>query len=113
MFELGLVALLLMGLVAAPWIFAIAPWDVTFGAGVVLMVLGLVVGLPASLVYHLRLRRALQPARGWWLHPTALHGRLGDGQRRPVLRWFRIGAAMFGVAILGCVLVAVGAVRGR
>jgi hypothetical protein len=113
MVELGLVAVLLVGLVATPWILAIAPWDVTFGTGVTLMALGLVVGVPASLVYHVRLWRALQPARGWWLRPTALHGRLGDGQKAPVLRWFRVGAAMFGVAILGCVLVAVGAVRGR
>jgi hypothetical protein len=113
MLELGLVGLLLVGLVATPWLFAVAPWDVTFGAGVVLMALGLVLGLPASLVYHVRLWRALQPARGWWLHPTALHARLGDGQRAPVLRWFRVGAVMFGVAIVGCILVAVGAVRGR
>jgi hypothetical protein len=113
MLEIGLVALLLGVLVAVPWISAVAPWDVTFGCGVALLLLGLAVGLPASAMYHVRLWRALQPARGWWLHPTALHARLGDGQRPQVLRWFRVGAAAFGVALFGCALAAVGAVRGR
>jgi hypothetical protein len=113
MVELGLVGLLLGILVAVPWVLAVAPWEVTFGCGVALVALGLIVGLPASALYHVRLRRALQPARGWWLHPTALHPRLDGGQRPRVLRWFRVGAAAFGVAILGCALVALGAVRGR
>jgi hypothetical protein len=113
MHELGLVALLLGVLIAVPWALAVAPWELTLTCGTVLVALGLLVGVPASAVYHLLLSRALKPGRLWWLHPTALHGQL-DGAARPrVLRWFRVGAAAFGVAILGCALAAVGAVRGR
>jgi len=113
MLELGLVALLLGVMVAVPWVLAAAPWEVTLVLGTGLVVLGLVVGVPASAVYHLYLQRALKPGRLWWLHPTALHGQLDATARPRVLRWFKIGAAAFGVALLGCALAAVGALRGR
>ena len=107
-----MVVALFAGLVGAPALLAIAPWDITFGTGVALVVIGMAVGVPAGAYYHLRLWRALKPGRLWWLHPTALHGGLGAKDRPGVMRWFRVGAVMFGVAILGCVLAAVGAMRG-
>jgi hypothetical protein len=110
--ELGVVALVVAGLVAVPALVAVVPWDVTFGCGVSLVVLGMAVGVPAGALYHLQLYRALRPSTArWWLHPTGLHAQLRDGQRRAVMRWFRIGAIGFLLAITGCVLVAIGALR--
>ena len=113
MIELGVVALVVAGLVAVPALLAVVPWDVTFGCGVALVALGMAVGVPAGALYHLQLYRALRPAPGsrWWLHPTGLHGQLRDGQRGAVMRWFRIGALGFLLAIVGCAMVAVGALR--
>ena len=112
MIELGLVALVVAGLVAVPALLAVVPWHVTFGAGASLVVLGMAIGVPAGALYHLQLYRALRPTGvRWWLHPTGLHERLPAGSRGPVLRWFRVGAAGFILAILGCALVAVGALR--
>ena len=112
MIELGVVALLLGGLVALPALFAAVPWDVTFGIGVSLVALGMAIGVPAGAVYHIQLARAVRPTSArWWLHPTALHDRIPDGARGGVLRWFRIGAVGFVIAIAGCAMVAVGAWR--
>jgi hypothetical protein len=110
--ELGVVALLVGGLVAVPALFAVVPWDVTFGLGVSLVALGMAIGVPAGAVYHLQLFRAVRPTEArWWLHPTGLHDRLPDGTRGVVMRWFRLGAIGFVLAIVGCAMVAVGALR--
>ncbi len=114
MIELGLVALLLVALVGVPALFVALPWDATFGLGLVLVALGMGVGVPAGALYHVRLWRALRPAGArWWLNPTGLHGRLDTAARPAVLRWFRVGAAGFLLAMLGCALAFVGAYRGR
>lgn len=111
MSEVRLVALLTAALVVVPALFSIVPWDVTFGGGVALVALGMAIGVPAGALYHVQLWRALRPARLWWLHPTALHARLDGAARRRVLGWFKLGAAGFVLAILGCALVAIGAFR--
>jgi hypothetical protein len=112
MLELGVVALLVSGLVAVPALFAAVPWDVTFGIGVSLVALGMAIGVPAGAMYHVQLFRAVRPTEArWWLHPTGLHGQVPEGMRRGVMRWFRVGAIGFGLAMLGCAMVAVGAWR--
>lgn len=103
----GLVA----GLVGAPALIVLAPWHLTFGAGIVLLGAGLLIGIPVSVYYHFRLWRALKPGGLWWLHPTALHGQLSKLDRPAVMSWFWLGAVMFGVAIVGCFFCAVGVVR--
>ena len=112
MLELGVVALLVGGLVAVPALFAAVPWEVTFGIGVSLVALGMAIGVPAGTLYHVQLFRAVRPSgTRWWLHPTGLHDQLPADSRGSVMRWFRIGAAGFVVAIVGCAMVAVGALR--
>jgi hypothetical protein len=88
------------------------PAESLVAAGAACAALGLLLGLPTGLLYHLRLRAALR-ARGelpgrWWLRPVALHGRLRSAERRGVLAWFYAGGAGFGLALLGCALVVAG-----
>jgi hypothetical protein len=113
MLELLVIVLMLVGLVVGPALLLLAPWHFTFATGVLLMAFGVVVGLPAAAYYHFRLWRALRPGRLWWLNPTALHGQLSAADRPPVMRWFRVGAFMFGVILLGCLVTAAGAARSR
>lgn len=92
----------------------VAP-DALLLGGFWLTLAGLGFGVPTGLVYHLALRRALRaagrlPAR-WWLRPTALHDELPRADRARVLAWCAAGAAGFVVSVLGCVLVALGALR--
>lgn len=115
--ELGLVLLLIGLLVAAPWLLALAPWEVTFGIGVALIVLGMGIGVPAGAMYHWRLWQATvrgqPPAPRWWLKPTGLHERLRPSAKARVLRWFYVGALGFVIAVLGCALTGIGVLRSR
>jgi hypothetical protein len=109
--ELGIVAVLLGGLLALPAVVTWLPWEATFGIGLTLVSLGMIVGVPAGALYHVRLYRLIRPTGAWWLHPTALHTKLGEAERPRVMSAFKIGAAGFVIAIVGCALIAVGAVR--
>ncbi len=80
-----------------------------------LVVAGLVFGVPTGAVYHVALHRALRRADDlpprWWWNPTAHHHRLPPGDRFRVLAWCGAGALGFLIAVLGCVVGAVGAFR--
>lgn len=80
------------------------------GAGALLTAIGLAVGVPAGIAYHVRLAQALGPERPprWWWDPTSLHGRLPASRRAAVLRTFWIGAIACGACFVGCGLVVVG-----
>jgi hypothetical protein len=110
------VALGLLGtLVGGVALLALAPWELLFGGGAALIGLGMLLGVPCGVAYHVVLYRTLRPRaplpRWWLLNPFALHTQLTGAERRPVMRWARLGAAGFGVAMLGCVLFGVGAWR--
>jgi hypothetical protein len=109
--ELGIVAVLLGALVALPALVTWLPWEATLGFGVALVVLGMAIGVPAGALYHARLYRLVRPTGKWWLHPTALHERLKEAERPRVMSAFKLGAAGFVIAIAGCALVAIGALR--
>jgi hypothetical protein len=71
--------------------------------------LGLAVGIPAGIGYHLALHRALikrgNAGGGWWWRPTSYHTELSPDTRAGVMPWFRAGAAGFIVTLSGCALV--------
>jgi len=96
---------LLAPLLPPEWLVAVG-WDC---AG-----LGLLVGVPAGLWYHVRLRACLLragrlPTR-WWLHPSPLNDRLEPAEKPSVMRFFYLGAAAAALALLGCLLVGTGVV---
>ena len=113
--ELGIVLGLLVALVGGAAILTYTPWDWLFGGGLALVGLGLLVGVPTGVWYHVRLYRAVRakravPAR-WWVRPDKLHKELTDEERAVVMRPFYAGAAGFVISMLGCVFIAYGAWR--
>lgn len=111
--EALLVVALLAVLVAGGLLAPMLSWTAVLQLGVLGVALGLALGIPTSLVYHVKLARVLA-ARGelpprWWLSPTRLHPRLRGAERRAVLRWFYAGGAGFVVTLAGCMAAFVGA----
>ena len=83
--------------------------------GLVVAVVFLLFGSLAGALYHRRLHQSLS-ARGalpkrWWIEPTKLHGELTDDERMRTMPAFYVGAAAFGVCVLGCVAMVSGLVR--
>ena len=83
-------------------------------AGIALVVLGALFGVPTGLWYHVRLRAALAraglvPAR-WWLRPLDHHDRVPEPELPGVLFWFYLGGSGFGVIVLGCLAIAAGVI---
>lgn len=80
-----------------------------------LIAAGLALGLPGSLVYHIKLARALAAAhraeRRWWWRPTHFHTDLTADERRRILPWFQVGVAGFLVVVAGCILLFLLALR--
>lgn len=101
----AVLALLVVLALAALGAATLLPWDVLLQAGWALTLIGFVVGVPAGVVYHVLLHRALAPRGalepGWIWRPIAQHVHLRTHERRPVLLWCRIGAGGFVVIALG------------
>lgn len=109
--EILLVLGILGGLTATVVTAQFASWEGLVQWGLVLVVAGLAFGLPCAVRYHQLLHRALA-GRGvlsprWLWSPLAEHDKLLDDERGPVLAWCYAGAAGWGVAILGCVLLGI------
>lgn len=112
--EVG-IAVALLALLGATGIVLVVPPETLVVTGFWVAAGGLAFGVPTGLVYHLMLRRALLhagclPARWWW-QPTALHPSIPSSERWHVLAWCGAGATGFAVSLLGCVVVAIGAIR--
>lgn len=77
--------------------------------------LGAGFGVPAGLVYHAQLWRALRrngkSTQGMWLRPMRLHGELPEHELPRIHRWFAIGALGFIATILGAIAVVIAVVR--
>lgn len=83
--------------------------------GLVVAVVFLLLGSLAGALYHRRLHQCLSardalPPR-WWIEPTKLHRLLTDDEHARTMPSFYVGAAAFGVCVLGCVAMVSGLVR--
>jgi hypothetical protein len=89
---------------------ALAPLTLLWCSGIVIG-LGIALGLPGGVVYHVLLRRellrlaALGP--GWIWRPTAFHGALDEPGLARVRPWFLVGGSGFGLIVLGTALLVV------
>ncbi len=85
-------------------------------AGLWLLVLGLIEGVPTGFYYHLVLYRILGP-RGklpprWWMSPQQYHAYLDEKEYRAVRRWFVLGGIGFLFSVIGGVLAFLGLISG-
>lgn len=109
MFE-TLLALALAGLLGA---MTLTPALVAAWTGLALTLVGLLGGIVAGGVYHVRLKQQLDhrlPA-GWYWNPMRYHDDLSDTQWRQTSPWFVLGAASFVVCAVGLFFAAGGLVR--
>lgn len=111
MFEAIVAALILACLILA----ALIPAMTLLWLGAVIGAIGAVVGVPAGVVYHLRLWRALEAEQlgtdGFWLRPHHLHDKLSDERLRPIEAWFTVGVVGFVATLIGGASVGTAIVR--
>lgn len=111
MFEAIVAALIIVALVLA----ALIPAMPLLWVGVVIGSVGALVGVPAGLIYHAKLWRALRAAGcetgGMWLRPHLLHDKLSAQPRAVVQRWFAVGVVGFMLTISGGIGVVTAVVR--
>ena len=111
MFEVIIAVAIVVALLLGAMIPAITLVWLGFG----LVALGSFVGVPAGLVYHARLYKALRaedrPTTGMWLRPYELHDKLSEARRDPLLILFAVGALGFGLVVLGAGSLLTGLVR--
>lgn len=104
MIELVTMALLVACFALAAWI----PWPMLLQLGAMLAAGGLLLGVPAGVLYHVRLRSALLRHRvlpeRWWISPLSHHDLLPEPELRNVLPACYVGAAGFAVTAAGCAL---------
>ena len=80
--------------------------------GLVMLLTGLVEGIPTGFWYHVVLRRILIQ-RGnlppkWWIHPTRHHGQLTPEEHRRIRLWFVLGGIGYAIAVTGGLAAIVG-----
>ena len=104
--ELGLVVIFVLGalVLSTAWTSSLVTLFYIACLGIAI---GLLVGVPAGIRYHLLLYRALAPQgrleKGWYWHPLRYDKQLTPPEHEPVLFWCRLGALGFVVLCLGVV----------
>jgi len=85
--------------------------------GLIVLLAGLVLGLPTGLWYHVVLHRFVSTrvrlGRTWWLSPSALHRHLTDDEERRVRIWYRLGGVGFVLCVAGGVAAIAGSLLAR
>jgi hypothetical protein len=115
MLELLLVLASVVGFGALAFITVVITPQIMIELGLMVLAVGLLVGIPTGLWYHVALYRQLAPrmtlpAR-WWRAPVELHQQLTQQEFRHVRPWFLAGAVGFllccagGVAAIAGLLV--------
>ena len=81
------------------------------------LLLGLVVGVPTGLWYHVVLYRIVSAKiavpRKWWLSPSGLHVHLTDAEQRRIRLWYRLGGIGFVLSVLGGLAAIAGVLMAR
>lgn len=110
---LVVIAIVSVGLVG--FLAAVPPASLATAGGLGILLLGLLIGVPSGLWYHVALYRLVSARmslpRTWWLSPSSLHRHLTDEERRQIARWYRVGGVGFvlclagGLAAIGSLLI--------
>jgi hypothetical protein len=120
-----LAALVGMGLLG--YLVTVLTPHVFHNIGLVMLLAGLVEGIPTGFWYHVVLRRILiqrgnlpqqshpptpgaprRPPSRWWIHPTRFHAQLTPEEYRRIRLWFVLGGIGYAIAVTGGLAAIVG-----
>ena len=109
------IAIGVIALMAGVPVLMMVPTSILLWVGGIAFLTGVVVGIPAGVVYHIRLYQCLKP-RGkldphWIWHPLRLHGELLPSERLRVLGWGYVGGVGFVLLMAGIIVFAMGIFR--
>ena len=117
MLETLIVVLLLALLTAAGWAALLLHWELIAITGAACTAVGLLVGVPAGVYYHVMLHRCLGPRAllppRWWWSPVRYHRHLTDHERGRVMPWFYAGGAGFVLILVGAALTLFGVLLAK
>lgn len=86
-------------------------------AGLGILALGLAIGVPTGVWYHVVLYRIVSArasvARRWWLSPARLHPHLTAADWRRITPWYRAGGVGFALCLAGGLLAIAAALLWR
>jgi hypothetical protein len=106
MLEFVFVILIIVGIFASHWFMEAGFSASTLTqAGLLLLAIGIIEGIPAGFYYHVLLYKTLHP-RGqlpirWWISPQQHHVHLNQEESRRIRRWFFLGGAGFFLCMIG------------
>ena len=105
MIEIALVLLALLAAELVGFLAAVPPSSLMTVAGLAALVVGLSIGVPTGLWYHVILYRFVSSKvavpLNWWLSPSSLHRHLTDAEERRIKPWYRIGGVGFVLSVAG------------
>ena len=105
MLELLLVLGSLVGFCLIALITVVVTPQIMIELGLWVLAVGILVGIPTGLWYHVILYRQLAPRTTlpprWWRAPVGLHEQLTPGEFRRVRPWFLAGAVGFLLCCVG------------
>lgn len=105
MLEVMLVVTALASAALATALAAVPPASLMAIGGVALLLLGLLVGLPTGLWYHIVLYRLVSARSAlpstWWLAPSSFHRQLTAAEQRRLAPWYRAGGVGFVLCLAG------------
>ena len=74
-----------------------------------LIVIGMAIGVPAGVGYHVAMHRGLRASKvnapAWWWSPVRYHTQLDARSYRRVVPWFFAGVFGAGLSLAGCGLI--------
>ena len=112
MLEISILFAALVGIGILGYVITVITPHVFHNIGLVLLVVGLLEGVPTGFWYHVVLRRILVQRgdlpRRWWIHPTRHHERLTPDEHRRIRLWFVLGGIGYTVAVAGGLAAIVG-----
>ncbi len=108
-------SLFVLGTVVFLALVALLDFETLAVVGLIAAAVGLLMGTPTGLMYHVGLHRVLKargtvPAR-WWMSPVRHHQGLSSDEIETFSLWFKLGAAGFLLAVVGSLLAIAGFVR--
>src|SRR5262249_44596951 len=107
--EVLLAVSIVAGLIAVQLVARVLSTPTLLMSGLLAIGAGLVVSVPAAILYHVRLAQVLgrrgELPPGWLWHPTRFHSQLQPKERLSVLSWFAIGVLGWTASVVGCAMV--------